>query len=140
MVVFVHSQPLMVVVMSFVLVGAKTIRERIVKHGRVVDWIVEELEGQTIIYADEKSIFIFDLEQSYLHKLIGWTYSYSQIVNVFHEGDQSRIRIHINVERDIRSFFQKARPSVKTKERIKRITAFAVFLYPRICQILDRPS
>ena len=128
----------MVNAMSYILIGAHSIREKVIKRGRVVDWIVTELEGETIIVADETTIFIFDLEQSCLHKLIGWTYSYSQIVNVFHEGDESRIRVLINVERDIRSVLQKVRPSTKTADRIKKITAFAVFLNPRICQLLDR--
>lgn len=56
--------------MAVVLFGADGISETTVQSGRIVDWMLQSTDANTVIYSDDGSIFIFDFVGRELYKVI----------------------------------------------------------------------
>ncbi len=80
------------------LMGARGIRERVVRPFELVDWEVRRPSSRIIIFADRRAIFVFDLERHLLHLVIDGVYSSSQIVSTRRVGAWLIIRIKMNTQ------------------------------------------
>lgn len=121
--------------MSVVIAGAKGLREIVIEPFKVVHWIICGLEGEAVIYADDGAIFIFDLQERKLHKLIGEeSYSFNVITNVWYNRGVMRVEVQMDVEHDLLAGLRPGMPfpALKrlfalsaihqpTRERIRRI-------------------
>lgn len=103
---------------NVILVGARAIREDVVKPGRIVDWIFTDVRGGTVIYGDALSIFIFDLQMRVLHKLIGESYGRSEITKIRYHKQEVIARVHLDVARDVQAGLQNTHPPQDTLLRL----------------------
>jgi len=96
--------------MSVVLKGAVSLNEVILEPFALVEYGIHWIVGETVIYADDGSIIIFDLEQRKLHKIVGNSYSSNEIVDIKRDRRVTVLKIRIDIEQDIRAGLNPSTP------------------------------
>ncbi len=123
--------------MSVVLAGARRIREQVVVPMRIVDWVFTDLDGEVVIYADQYAIFVFDLVQRRLHKLVGESYSFNDITEIRRHGTDTIARVRLDVASDVAAGLTNAQASHAALTRLVELTAMHPATQTRVRRLLQ---
>lgn len=78
------------------LLGARGITEHVVTPNEQVDWVLRHPDQPLVIYGDDNSLFLFDLEQHCLHMILAEaSYSVVPITQTWRQHARLVVRVRL---------------------------------------------
>ncbi|PIW36539.1 MAG: hypothetical protein COW24_05010 [Candidatus Kerfeldbacteria bacterium CG15_BIG_FIL_POST_REV_8_21_14_020_45_12] len=115
-----------------ILVGARMIRETVIRPMELTDWEFRRPDGEAVIYAADGTILVFDLERLLLHFVRHEIYSARMITRIRRSGPWVTVRVKLDAiqQCDIAAVGE-TRLTEEARERLLLLTA-------RVPEIVER--